>query len=317
MLRWAFRFVCAVSLLLFAATIILWARSAGTGESASGVFRDGRYLATSAKGVIRLVGPPPAFADLQIRREAEQLVASLQNDQLDWIGWYSNPIDAFDPRGFSSVELPVPAKGSPAESALKKYTLAELARPLLLALENPTQITVAHVLLARLSPAYRSRYLSVRSIEKRTFPECPLDFGSREHDETPCVEVETDGLHVTLCRWQIRSESDLNYYGLTTLGAWRCNLAGDPSVSDLAKIRDQWHQRLDQEVFAIQHWKVVGLTAVLPVFAATRALRRRALRRRHQRNSRCPTCGYDLRASPERCPECGDVPQHSRAGLSA
>jgi len=51
----------------------------------------------------------------------------------------------------------------------------------------------------------------------------------------------------------------------------------------------------------IPHWFLALLFAILP------ALHLRALvrSRRLSRIGHCPRCGYDLRATPERCPECG------------
>jgi hypothetical protein len=53
---------------------------------------------------------------------------------------------------------------------------------------------------------------------------------------------------------------------------------------------------------AVMAWVVCFFGSGLVVMAI-------AARRRHDDRKRaariCPTCGYDLRATPERCPECG------------
>ena len=48
----------------------------------------------------------------------------------------------------------------------------------------------------------------------------------------------------------------------------------------------------------------VAATAALPLLWIA-AWVRRLLACRRRRPGLCPTCGYDLRATPERCPECG------------
>jgi hypothetical protein len=55
----------------------------------------------------------------------------------------------------------------------------------------------------------------------------------------------------------------------------------------------------------LPYWSAALLTAAPP--AAW--LAGRARRRRRVRAGRCLRCGYDLRATPERCPECGAVPK--------
>ena len=58
-----------------------------------------------------------------------------------------------------------------------------------------------------------------------------------------------------------------------------------------------------QRTIRVPYWALAATTAALPLW-------RVALSRRHQRRRRlaagcCPRCGYDLRATPDRCPECG------------
>jgi hypothetical protein len=54
----------------------------------------------------------------------------------------------------------------------------------------------------------------------------------------------------------------------------------------------------------IPDWFLIALTALLP----TVYLVHRRTRRSRQTTGHCQACGYDLRATPERCPECGTVP---------
>jgi hypothetical protein len=76
-----------------------------------------------------------------------------------------------------------------------------------------------------------------------------------------------------------------------------------PSVEDYAPTTGA--QRVTECGFVIPYWQV-ALALLVPAGCA--AARRAVCRWRATRAARhnlCPVCAYDLRASPDRCPECG------------
>jgi hypothetical protein len=59
------------------------------------------------------------------------------------------------------------------------------------------------------------------------------------------------------------------------------------------------------EFWIVPWWAVLFGLCLLPAARGSLALTRRL---RHDHPGRCRQCGYDLRATPERCPECGTIP---------
>jgi len=64
-------------------------------------------------------------------------------------------------------------------------------------------------------------------------------------------------------------------------------------------------RRFVSDDWEIPYWKLVVLLSVLP---ARFYWNRPSVRSRRMSRGLCPVCGYDLRATPDRCPEYGTIP---------
>jgi hypothetical protein len=102
--------------------------------------------------------------------------------------------------------------------------------------------------------------------------------------------------------WELFLAVEVPHYGFYGLlncripapAMWSVTALGPPTVDGAAGKGVYLHS---------PRWFPLVVTAILPTLAiAAFAVRRRRFRRRP---GYCVSCGYDLRASPDRCPECG------------
>ena len=112
--------------------------------------------------------------------------------------------------------------------------------------------------------------------------------------------------------------SDLNETKRVLMLMWDTGMTGDagPLITrfDVGRFGGGFHYiryaSTTYRSFFCPFWMLQGIVTLLAVAAIVPLLRRvRRLRR-----NLCPVCGYDLRATPYRCPECGTVISTTPAG---
>jgi hypothetical protein len=305
--RRLFTLAAGASAVLCAAVCVLWVRSYKSPDRFSGLRGGDRYTLVSAGGRVVLYGPPPGAADAAARRAAEEAVARLRNDRWCWYGWFPS----FRPTGNALTIY-----GVEPGPLFDRFEAADLAadrlRPLLAALEDPQRFAAAHIFLRRRQIGLRMPVVYDK-VSFTPWQAEPWVEGANSWRDQPTAEefvskhardvwgaFEYDGLKGTLRPYDPEPRVDT-----TTLGAESCTLRGEYDPAQLPAIRDQWHRRLDVPIRSIPYWPLVAVTAAGPVVWAVTGVRRWRTRRWRLAGNLCIACGFDLRATPDRCPECG------------
>jgi hypothetical protein len=81
---------------------------------------------------------------------------------------------------------------------------------------------------------------------------------------------------------------------------------GSPGLPVLQRhVSTTWSSLLPFWAVTVPHWALVCLFLMLPTATLAMEARRHIRSRGRRSRGLCVNCGYDLCASPERCPECG------------
>jgi hypothetical protein len=202
---------------------------------------------------------------------ARDVAARVKNEDIEW-AVYADPHFYALASGVGGAR---PLNGWDNGGPVWSFSQPELVPPLLRALEDPGRFVAAHFGLRM-----RLDWSNWTKAERLTDDAFRCEF---EHLRVELrAEAFAPGEHVS---------------------RFDCAASVDPA--QLPAIRDHWHRRLDVSVMSCPWPVLVSATALPPLAWAALAARPVILRRRRIRLGLCQRCGYDLRESRGRCPECG------------
>jgi hypothetical protein len=132
----------------------------------------------------------------------------------------------------------------------------------------------------------------------------PMTF-SKQHGIMPRLDVSSNRIALFLFKPGVGVDP---HWPPTKPGGWVGQTTSDVDLilagRSESTIDSPYPQRVSRSflvVYFVRPWECTVFSAMLPALWVIAAVKRRNARR----VGRCRICGYDLRATPERCPECG------------